>query len=488
MQTKIKIGQLLIILFFTSCTYEFPMVESPAIEDLGDINTENIIAVGDGFLAGAMDGALYSAGQQNSVASVFASQLSRSNEISFNQPKINAKNGFNFYASKGNQLYGKWIYRFQNQTDEKPKMILTAGELVEDYQGDKTVLNNLAVPMLSVTQLLNYPDKTNPYVFRVFSDATQNISQQIIDKSTTLVLCWIGMNDYLKYAMNGAVELSNLTSVETFRNNISLLMNELIQKSDSKILLGNLISIENLPYFYFKTFDNLFLEGQKLGAARARYKQFNLAVSEFNRTVPEEQQRPYIDFYDNGSNPHSQPLVVVDNTLPDASYPDGSVLEKFRQLDKNEMVLHSVTDDMLENGFGWLTPMEEQYYLTVSETELIINRISAFNSVIEEIAANFPQQIALVDINSKIAEVAETGKTDAWGDPLSNNVIYFEGVPVGGSLYLNSIFSLDGIHFNQRGNAFVTNIFIQALNGKFGAKVKTVNINDYPGNAYSPPI
>ena len=82
--------------------------------------------------------------------------------------------------------------------------------------------------------------------------------------------------------------------------------------------------------------------------------------------------------------------------------------------------------------------------------------------------------------------LAETGKTDAWGNSLANDVIYFDGVPVGGSLYLNSIFSLDGVHFNQRGNAYVTNIFIKALDEKFGAKLKIVNINNYLGNVYEP--
>jgi len=106
--------------------------------------------------------------------------------------------------------------------------------------------------------------------------------------------------------------------------------------------------------------------------------------------------------------------------------------------------------------------------------------------LLREIEESFPQQIALVDVNSKIATVAETGKTDAWGEPLTKDVIYFDGVPVGGSLYLNSIFSLDGVHFNQRGNAYVANIFIQSFNKNFGAKLKTVNINNNLGNVYEP--
>jgi len=486
MKTKIAIGPFLFILFLTACTYEFPVAEMPNQADLGTVDADNLIAVGDGYLAGAMDGALYTAGQQNSLAAIFASQINEITEADFKQPDINAENGFNFYTSDEDNVYGKWIYRFENQTDEKPKMILTSGETVQDFRGVKDALNNLAVPMLTIKELSEVPGSSNPYFSRVFASADQSISQQLTARSPTFVLCWLGMNDYLNYAMNGATEPSALTSIETFRTNISQLISELIQKNDSKILVGNLISIENLPYFYFKTYDNLFLVGANMGMARARYYQFNLAVAEYNRTVPEELQRPFIDFYDNGATPHSQPLVVVDNSLSDATYPDGSPLEKYRQLNRNEMVLHSVTDAMIENGSGWLTPLEEKYYLTENEIENIVGRVSAFNAVLEELAGSFPQQIALVDVNSKIATVAETGRTDAWGEPLTKDVIYFDGVPVGGSLYLNSIFSLDGIHFNQRGNAYVANIFIRAFNEKYGGKLKTININNYLGNVYEP--
>ncbi len=487
MKTKLATGQLLFILFFTACTYEFPVAEGPTQADLGTVNADKFIAVGDGFLSGAMDGALYTEGQQNSLATIIASQISEITETAFNQPDINAENGFNFYVSDENNVYGKWIYRFENQIDEKPKMILTAGEMVQDFNGDKSTLNNLAVPMLTVNKLTELPGNLNPYMSRVYAVTDQSILQQVAEKSPNFVLCWLGMNDYLKYAMNGATVYSDLTSVETFRNNISQLIDEIIQKNDAKILLGNLISIENLPYFYFKTFDNLFLLGSDLGMARGRYVQFNLAVAEYNRTVPEELQRPFVNFYDNGaSNPHAQPLVVIDNSLPDAAYPDGQPLEKYRQLNKNEIVLHSITDEMIENGYGWLTPLEEKFYLAENEIEKVVERTNSFNAVLEELAGYFPQHIALVDVNSKIALVAETGMTDAWGEPLTKDVIYFEGVPVGGSLYQNSIFSLDGLHFNQRGNAYVANIYIQTLNEKFGSRIKTVSINNYLGNVYEP--
>ncbi len=45
-----------VITVFLSCSYEFP-VEAPfTTEDLGEISVEKVMAVGDGFMAGVMDG------------------------------------------------------------------------------------------------------------------------------------------------------------------------------------------------------------------------------------------------------------------------------------------------------------------------------------------------------------------------------------------------------------------------------------------------
>ncbi|MFW6370968.1 MAG: hypothetical protein ACOC10_07175, partial [Bacteroidota bacterium] len=63
-------------------------------------------------------------------------------------------------------------------------------------------------------------------------------------------------------------------------------------------------------------------------------------------------------------------------------------------------------------------------------------------------------------------------------------IYYADGVPIEGTLGINSIFSIDGIHFNQRGNAFVANEFIRAMNVGFNANVRTADINRWPGNTY----
>jgi lysophospholipase L1-like esterase len=475
---------LLLISILGSCSYEFPEAEELGKEDLGEIKPERIMVCGDDYLSGLMDGALYNLAQKNSIASIVVSQISRVEEVPFIQANINSENGFNLYTSNNSEIFGKCIYQFQNQTDEKPKLVLLPGEEVQGYKGDKDLLNDVTVPSLAVGEITNADFESNLFLSRVFHENNPNLVEQIIQKSPSLVFCWLGMNDFLKYGVKGATQPESLTSLDVFRKNFEELVNGLLYNTDAKIVLGNLISFQDLPFFYIRPYNSLFLS-DKLNEAFARYADFNKAVSVHNRNAPPEQQRPYIDFYDNGSSLHPQQFVVIDGTLPDAQYPDGEPLEKYRQISKEELVFYSITDEMIENGVGVVIPIDEDNYLTEKEIEFIESRVNSFNTIIHELAASQTERIAVVDLNYEVKRIAETGKTDAWGEPISGEIIYFNGLPVEGSLDLNGIFSLDGLHFNQRGNAFVANLFIDAINKDFSATIPTVDINNFVGNTYS---
>ena len=496
MNLKKYILSLFILAFLVACSYDFPEKEPYKKEDLGGVNPEKLIFTGDEYLAGFMDGALYTSGQQNSLAAIIVSQFNIIQPTEFILPEINSENGMNLYASTQNEIFGKWIYEFSSYDEEKPQIKLTSGEPVADFTGDKNALTDFSVPSLRMNHTNNPQLSVNPFYSRIVSTQGNSYKTEVSQKNPTFVIFWIGMNDVLDYAINGAngnvnydgddvINNWNLTSVENFRSNFDDLTNEFLKNPDCKMVIGNLISIQSLPYFYVQTYDALFLEGVKLNAARARYREFNDAVAIYNRTVPEDKKRPFIDFFDNGSNLHPQPLVVIDSTLVDAQYPDGSELEKYRQLTKNELLLFNVSDVMIEFGYGSIIPLKEENYLTEYEIEIIENRILSFNAVLTEKSNLYPERIIIADINSQIQTIAETGKTDAWGDPIIDEIIYFNGVPVEGSLGMNSIFSLDGLHFNQRGNAFVGNIFIETINQEFGAKLPKVDINKFAGNEYT---
>ncbi|WP_346861375.1 SGNH/GDSL hydrolase family protein [uncultured Draconibacterium sp.] len=480
-----KYSWLLVLLVLAACSYNFPEEELPTRQDWGDMDPENVLVVGDDFLAGVMDGALYSNGQANSIGTTLTKQISTVEEVSFLQAGIDSENGFNLFVTQESSKAGKWIYQFKNQTDEEPYRVLTPGEDIAGFSGNKNELNDVSVPLLKVSELSDAPYTKNKFLPRVFDETVPGLIGQITQKAPTFVVCWLGMNDYLDYAIKGATQPEKLTSLNEFSLNFESLIMELMQSTQASVVLGNLVAVSDLPYFYARPYNSLFLENDELLQAFARYSKFNKAVAEHNRNAGPEFQRPFIDFYDNGSNLAPQSFIIIDNDLPEAYYPDGEPLEKYRQLNENEMLLYSLTREDIDNGIGILVPIDETGYLKQDQIQQIETSIDEFNEVITGLVADYPMRIKLLDLNTEIGKIAETGKTDAWGELISDELFYFDGVPVEGNVGINGIFSLDGLHFNQRGNAYVANLLIQQINSDFNANIQTVNINSFVGNTYS---
>ena len=383
-----------------------------------------------------------------------------------------------------NEIPGKWIYRFQNLQDEKPVRTLTKGELPGNYKGEKNDLNNLAFPNFTVKQSVNNSYFSNPYFTRI-STGNKSIAEQITEKSPTFLICWFGINDYLEYAMEGAVDENKLTTLEEFELGFNSFLQKILNETESKIIAGNLISICDLPYFYLNQYNFIRLSNAEKSLAQAIYKPYNESVAIYNVGKPAELVRPMISFEDNGATLYPQPLVVIDDLLPDAFYSNGEPLPKFRQLKPGELALYSITPEMVKAGWGWKIPLDQTYYLNAEEIDRIEERKNGFNQIINQLADKYPNRLAVADLHSVTKKIAETGKMDAWGISVSEEIIYQNGLPLEGGLELNSIFSLDAVHFNQRGNAFIAAEFIKSINATFGATVPLPEINSFAGNVYT---
>src|SRR6187455_3123461 len=79
-------------LFAAACTYEFPdFVEEPT---QGEADFTKMISVGNSLTAGFMNGALYTASQDNSFVSIISAQMQLiGGSSTFNQPSVNSVNG-----------------------------------------------------------------------------------------------------------------------------------------------------------------------------------------------------------------------------------------------------------------------------------------------------------------------------------------------------------------------------------------------------------
>jgi lysophospholipase L1-like esterase len=117
--------------------------------------------------------------------------------------------------------------------------------------------------------------------------------------------------------------------------------------------------------------------------------------------------------------------------------------------------------------------IEDKFILDQNEIAIINQTVGQYNAIIADLADEY--DLALVDMFSYFngivsnglsingvnynADFADVSDVDSPGG-LSNNPGMADGV---------TLFSLDGVHLNQRGYAVVANQFIQAINAEYGA-------------------
>ena len=486
----------ILIGFLVSCSYEFPVTD----EDFssGNIDLTTYIAIGDNYSAGFMNGALYTSGQANSFPAILSGQFAMvsSNNNEFLQPLVSSENGYNPIVSEPAHFYGKWIYEFSNVTDTDPIRRLTAGELLKPFTGEKNSINNFSVPLVKSFQIDRADLSENIYYERfAVNPGTGTLLNDIMSTNPSFFTVWLGMYDVLNYAMSGGsgdidppsdpdqIQEYDLTPADVFEESISEIIEGLLENSETKGVIATLPYISDLPFFYLRQYNFMRLGASKLSQARSFSTPFNMAVIAHNME-PDNEKRPMIDFNDNGAYLYPQPLVVVDESLCDAVYPDGSTLPKIRQLTEGELVLFTISEaEVNQGGLGSIIPVGEELYLSKNQVYELQIRIDSYNQVINALADEYNGRIAVVDLNSIIYEISMTGKIDAWGQLFTQKQFDFNGVPLGARLGYNSIFSLDGLHFNPRGNAFVANRFIQRINDNFGSNIPLIDVNLFVGNS-----
>jgi len=194
---------LILFSFLVSCSYEFPVTDEEFSS--GNIDLTNYIAVGDNYSAGFMNGALYTSGQANSFPAILSKKFVLvSKNIEFLQPVVSSENGYNPIASEPAHLYGRWIYKFSNVTDEDPILRLTPGELLKPFTGEKNNINNFSVPLVKSFQLDRADLSENIYYERFASDpGTGTLLNDIKSANPSFFTLWLGMYDVLNYAMSG---------------------------------------------------------------------------------------------------------------------------------------------------------------------------------------------------------------------------------------------------------------------------------------------
>ena len=158
----------------------------------------------------------------------------------------------------------------------------------------------------------------------------------------------------------------------------------------------------------------------------------------------------------------------------------GKWIYKFSNVTDEDPIIRLTPGELLDMFTGEKNRIRNFSVPLVKSFQL--DRIDLYNQVINALADEYNDRLVVVDLNSIIHEISETGKIDAWGQLTTQVQFDFNGVPLEARLGYNSIFSLDGLHFNPRGNAFIANRFIRKMNDNFGSNIRLIDVNQFVGN------
>lgn len=393
------------------------------------VDYSKYIAIGNSLTAGFADGGLYLEGQQVAFPNLIAEQMKWvGGTAQFMSPFFdeNTKNGSGYLHLKGLQN-GQPIL----ENVETELAYVSEGRLAK-YTDE---INNLGVPGMRMDMAfapeVGTPIYGNMYLERLLkADEEGKVSyfQFSTSKDYTFFTFWLGNNDVLGYATNGAVEEGATTKL-TDQNLFKQLLNNYITTltgNEQKGAIATIPDITAIPFFTTVTRQAL-LAAVNAQSPEAGVKDIYIAT----KTTP----RPATD----------QDLFV----LPFSS----------------SGLLGLPDSNGVPYGLHPANPVEDKYVLDEDEVKTVNSTVLAYNQAIKDIAKE--KDLALVDVYSFLNEIKK-GKL-------------IQDMPFSNQFITGNAFSLDGVHLTPAGNAVIANLFINTINQKYGSKIPSIDISTFRG-------
>ncbi|HEX9942503.1 MAG TPA: SGNH/GDSL hydrolase family protein [Thermoanaerobaculia bacterium] len=276
--------------------------------------------------------------------------------------------------------------------------------------------NNIAVPGADVHDLLATTQGGLHDVVLRRQGFTQ--LQQGLSLQPTFVTLWIGNNDALAAATSGIVNDQTLTPEAQFAAEYRM-VTAAIASTGAKMAIANIPDVTSIP--------------------------FVTTISRF--IVNPQTNQPVL-------GPTGQPIPLIGPNGP---------------LQAGDFVLLSATAELaLGRGIpaqlgGSGQPLSDSVVLSANEAATIRARVQAFNNIIAS-EAN-ARGAAFVDFNAALSDVNAHGYN-------VGGITYTTAFLTGGFV------SYDGVHPTAFGYAYIANLFIDAINEKFGGEIPLVDL--YP--------
>ena len=416
---KLSIG-LIALSLISSCKPEIG-------NDVKDTNPNNVnfskyIAIGNSLTSGFADGGLYLEGQKVAFPNLIANQLKDFGIGEFNSPLFSEaqSNGSGYLRLKA-LVNGQPV--LENVSD---KLAYTSAGVLAKYEGAE--IQNLGIPGMRLDHSISpLVSAGNMYFSRLLPNTelgTKSYINFTTNRNHTFFSFWLGNNDALGYAMNGAVnDNPSGTTVLTSKANFQAVLTNFIAAltaNKQKGVIATIPDVTAIPYFHTVTRKAL------LAATGGKATELYIATKSGPRTATDNDLF-VLPFSTSG-------LLGVPNTA------------------------------QIPYGFHPLNPIEDKYVLDANEVTEVKTRVAEYNQIIKSIANE--NGLAIADVHPFFNKI--------------KNGYNYNGIGISAAFITGNAFSLDGIHLTPMGNAIVANLFIEAINNKYGTKLEKVDPAKYP--------
>ncbi|WP_378179533.1 G-D-S-L family lipolytic protein [Aquimarina sp. SS2-1] len=488
---------ILLVFGFIACeSDDDSTTEEEVVITSGTADFSNYVALGNSLTAGFTDGALFIAGQENSMPNILSQQFALAAGGSFSQPLMGDNIGGALLG--GNQILSPRLF-----FNGAGPAVLPATPTTEISSGLSGAFNNMGVPGAKSFHLLanGYgniaglsvnPPQANPYFVRMASSPNASVLEDAMAQTPTFFSLWIGNNDVLGYALSGGDGTDPITDTGLFTQAYNGLVATLTS-GGAKGVAFNIPDVTSIPHFTTVPHNPVPLDAGTaafLNSASA-YGAYNggldatLAFLTANQATlgalfpatPDmtslelataEIARRKITFSEGEGNA----VVILDEDLTDLTVINAALVNIRQATADDLLVLPSASfigteavpgNPQTVNGVA--IPLADKWVLTPEEQQEIATATEAFNNVIS--SAVQQAGLAFVDANALLDQISDTG-------------IQFDEFLLKDDLVFGGAFSLDGVHPTARGYAFLANQAILEINATYGSNLPAVNAAPYP--------
>ncbi|MEP6262979.1 MAG: G-D-S-L family lipolytic protein [Gillisia sp.] len=457
------------------------MIVEPVEYTSGSADFSTYVAIGNSLTAGYTDGALFRAGQLNSIPNILAQQFELAGGGEFVQPLIPDNIGGLLLG--GNVIAEPRLY-FNGSAPVRRSATPTT-EVSTRLAGP---FNNMGVPGAKSFHLMaqGYGNvagvatgQANPYFARFASSNAASMLGDAISQEPTFFSLWIGNNDVLSYATSGGAGVNqagntnpatygsdDITDPTVFAQVYAGIVATL-KSTGADGVVANIPNVMTIPYFTTVPHNPVPLDAATAGAVNQGFLQYNggLQLAVQNNLISAEEAAKRTISFAAGQNA----VVIEDESLTNLSTSIG--LPSYRHATAQDLIVLPASsfigtvvggNPQLINGVS--VPLGDKWVLTPSEQAEVLAATTAFNQTIKTVAE--ANGLAFVDANSILNQVAVTG-------------LAFDEFSLNARLVFGGAFSLDGVHPTSRGKAFLANKFIEAINAKFGSNLPPVKAAGY---------